>query len=262
MTLLARMDRLVEELCEKMFPADEREPLKPRCCHPEILVPTPAVSRCIVPKLVVFDVDSTLLLPDQPLANMQRLRRLAGVEEEQGRFVDCRFFSQLCAALRSRDHLVGLATFCEAHASFFSMSPHAADVLVAMLDSTLPFCRDYLRDDLYIVCGSPPRRSSAYKNEHLQQLLQRVQSSEGITLERCNVVLIDDCEGNVSAARCAGFTAFCCPQGLSREWFSQAYQLQDVLGLTARDVEAETFESPFSQLQQRRHLCEDTTADV
>jgi hypothetical protein len=153
-------------------------------------------------------------------------------------FVDSGFLAQFCTALRARDHLIGLATFCEPQRSFFSMMPHAADQLVELLDTTLPFCRDYLRDDSFIVCGSPHRRC-VFKNEHLQQLVQRVEATAQIAVDHGSVVLIDDCAENVAAARAAGYSAFCCGDGgLSRAWFARSYQLQDMLGVTAEDVAA------------------------
>ena len=241
-SVLHTFDQAVVAVCEAIFPpSQEQRPADD--CVDGLIVPQPAVSRCIVPKLIVFDVDKTILRIDEPLANVQQSSCSARTDR-QAKFVDWPFLSQLCAALCQRQHKIGVATFCEAHQSYFSTSSHVADELVELLDGVLPFCRSYLQDDAHIVCGCPPRRSTACKNEHLQHMLLRFGASDGVVFDHANVILIDDSLENVVTARAAGFGAFCCSSGLTREWFATEYELQYALGLNAHEIESTACSKP------------------
>lgn len=105
--------------------------------------------------------------------------------------------------------------------------------ILDLLDALSPN-RQCLREGCHVLAWRGD--STMNKNEHIQALQahfhDQLQTDPSLAaLNNLPVVLIDDDCTNVRDAKAAGFEAFHCPGGLTREWFAESTELQQMLNV-------------------------------
>lgn len=184
-----------------------------------------ALSPPVIPRVIVFDFDLTLVRQSIATLNVQAMSH----SERAAIFIDAPFLRSFCAAALRQHHVLRIAS----HADDRVGGESAGDVMVTLLDAAIGPKRRFLVDPAHTACW---RSKSTGKNGHIKRIIESTHlSGEGL-FQTYQVVLIDDQEGNIRKANGEGFHGFHCPAGFSREWFNTQVHLQEILSIYSEDV--------------------------
>jgi hypothetical protein len=187
----------------------------------------------VTPRLVIFDLDDTLIRRFLSSLDGTRFCSDLSIKEREALFFDSIFFREFCQMCSAHGHQLRIASHTDGCETGPAATPPWSQVSV-ILDGALHSKRSYLVSESHIACWP----SHHGKNPHIEQFLQCTERSGEGRFDLEQVILIDDHPQNVAKARAAGYHGFLVEkgQGFDRYWFSHQWTLSRLLGFELRDA--------------------------